>query len=63
MQPIAEPCISDALWRVIKPLRWKRPPRPKGGNAFHDDSPCLGGIVRMLKTGCQWQAMSRGGGP
>lgn len=58
---MAEPYVSDALWRVIEPLLPKRPARPQGGHPFVDDRPCLEGIVHVLVTGCQWQQLSRGG--
>lgn len=58
---MAEPSVSDALWRVIEPLLPKHPPRPQGGHPFTDDRPCLEGIIHVLRTGCQWQALPRGG--
>lgn len=58
---MAEPYVSDALWRVIEPLLPKHPSRPQGGHPFTDDRPCLEGIVHVLKTGCTWQSLSRGG--
>lgn len=49
--------VSDALWEQVEPLLPKHPPSPKGGAPRRDDRKCLEGIVHVLRTGCQWQAL------
>lgn len=54
---MAEPYVCDELWSEVKPLLPKHPPDPRGGAPRKDDRPCLEGVVHVLRTGCQWQAL------
>jgi transposase len=49
--------VSDALWEQVEPLLPKHRPSPKGGAPRQKDRKCLEGIIYVLKTGCQWQAL------
>ena len=55
--------LSDALWERIKPLLPKRhnTHRFGGGRPRACDRRCLSGILFVLKTGCQWKALSATG--
>ena len=55
--------ISDALWEKIEPLL---PPPPKrdasqGGRPRVPDRIALNGILFVLRTGCQWNALNATG--
>jgi putative transposase len=55
--------IPDELWRQIEPLL---PPRRNthrfgGGRPRAGDRACMDGIVFVLRTGCQWKALSATG--
>jgi transposase len=55
--------VSDELWERIKPLlpRHKNTHRFGGGRPRKDDRACLDGILFVLRTGCQWKALSATG--
>jgi transposase len=55
--------ISDELWERIEPLlpKHKNTHRFGGGRPRKDDRACLNGIVFVLRTGCQWKALSATG--
>jgi Putative transposase of IS4/5 family (DUF4096) len=52
--------VSDELWERIKPLlpEHKNAHRFGGGRPRKDDRTCLDGILFVLRTGCQWKALS-----
>jgi transposase len=56
---MAKPLVNDQLWKLIKPILPKRPPRPKGGRPHVDDRKALTGIIFVLKTGIPWQYMPK----
>jgi len=56
---MAEPLVSDELWKEIEPLLPAHPPDPRGGAPRKPDRPCLEGIVHVLRTGTQWQHLPR----
>jgi transposase len=55
--------VSDELWERIKPLlpEHKNAHRFGGGRPRKDDRTCLDGILFVLRTGCQWKALSATG--
>lgn len=55
--------VSDELWERIKPLlpRHRNTHRFGGGRPRKDDRACLDGILFVLRTGCQWKALSATG--
>ena len=55
--------VSDALWERIKPLLPERINTHKfgGGRPRACERRCLSGILFVLKTGCQWKALSATG--
>src|SRR3954470_21522913 len=55
--------IPDALWRKIEPLLPARrnTHRFGGGRPRADDRRCMDGIFFVLRTGCQWNALSATG--
>ena len=55
--------VSDALWAKIQPLlpKHKNTHRFGGGRPRKDDRACLNGILFVLRTGCQWKALSATG--
>src|SRR5687767_14250014 len=55
--------VSNALWERIKPLLPKHgnTHRFGGGRPRVDDRTCLNGILFVLRTGCQWKALSATG--
>ena len=54
---MAKELVSDALWAACRPLIPPHRPHAKGGAAWSDDRDCLRGILFVLRTGCQWQAL------
>jgi transposase len=55
--------VSDALWSKIQPLLpvHKNTHRFGGGRPRRPDRDCLNGIFFVLRTGCQWKALSATG--
>lgn len=55
--------VSDELWKEIEPLLPKRPPRDfsVGGRPRVADRRAMNGILFVLKTGCQWNALNATG--
>ena len=55
--------VSDELWARIEPLLPKRKPRPRwhGGRPRVPDRQAMSGIVFVLRTGCQWNALNATG--
>jgi putative transposase len=55
--------IPDELWAKIEPLlpKHKNTHRFGGGRPRKDDRTCLDGIFFVLRTGCQWNALSATG--
>lgn len=55
--------VSDELWKKIQPLlpEHKNTHRFGGGRPRRDDRSCLNGIFFVLRTGCQWKALSATG--
>ena len=49
--------IPDALWQRIEPLLPSYKPSCKGGRPRLPMRQVVGGILYVLKTGCQWKAM------
>ena len=52
--------VSDALWERLEPLLPPRPSRDprKGGRPPRSDRECADAIFFVLRTGCQWNALS-----
>jgi transposase len=67
MSAIESWTVSDELWVRIKPLiperqrsrkrKYRR--RPGGGRKPMDPRKIFGGIVYVLRTGCQWKALPK----
>lgn len=55
--------VSNELWARIEPLLPKRPRRDprKGGRPPVPDRKAMNGILFVLKTGCQWNALNATG--
>ncbi len=55
--------IPDALWRKIQPRlpQRKNSHRFGGGRPRAGDRACMDGIFFVLRTGCQWKALSATG--
>jgi transposase len=60
--------VSDAFWQRVEPLIPPRPERPDtrefrrapgGGRKRMDPRRVFGAIVYVLRTGCQWKAVSK----
>jgi transposase len=60
--------VSDAFWQRVEPLIPPRPERPKkrkflrapgGGRKPMDRRLVFAAIVYVLRTGCQWKAVSK----
>ena len=63
MDPKKMYLVSDELWSKIQPLL---PPhvnthRFGGGRPRTNDRKCLNGILFVLRTGCQWNALNATG--
>ena len=52
--------MPDELWRKIEPLLPERrnTHRFGGGRPRASDRRCMDGIFFVLRTGCQWKALS-----
>jgi len=55
--------VSDELWARIQPLLPKHvnTHRFGGGRPRADDRKCMDGILFVLRTGCQWNALNETG--
>jgi transposase len=55
--------VSDGLWRVVEPLlpKPRRRARWRGGRPRVPDRDALNGILFVLRTGCQWNALNATG--
>lgn len=55
--------VSDELWSRIAPLLPRRPERvpSQGGRPRVPDRDALNGILFVLRTGCQWNALNATG--
>jgi transposase len=53
--------VSDSLWAKMEPLLPKHPPSPKGGRPRVPDRKAMDGILFVLRTGCQWNALNETG--
>jgi len=55
--------VSDELWAKIQPLLPKHvnTHRFGGGRPRTDDRKCMNGILFVLRTGCQWNALNATG--
>jgi transposase len=51
--------VPRPLWRRIRRLLPKGPPKPKGGRPRADVRAILNGIWYVQWTGCQWKAVHR----
>jgi len=60
MNPKESYQVSDALWAKIQPLlpEHVNTHRFGGGRPRADDRKCLNGILFVLRTGCQWNALN-----
>lgn len=56
-------CVSNELWKKMEPLIPKPPPHdPKrGGRPRVLDQKAMNGILFVLRTGCQWNALNATG--
>ena len=63
MNPKESYQVSDELWAKIRPLLPKHvnTHRFGGGRPRADDRKCLNGILFVLRTGCQWNALNATG--
>jgi transposase len=55
--------VDDELWRRLAPLLVVDKPRKKPGRPRHDDRRLFNGVIWILRTGAQWQAMPAEFGP
>lgn len=55
--------VSDELWSKVEPLLPKPPRRPRwhGGRPRVADRHAMNGILFVLRTGCQWNALNATG--
>jgi transposase len=55
--------VSDELWCVVEPLlpKPRRRARWRGGRPRVPDRHALNGILFVLRTGCQWNALNATG--
>ena len=56
---MARPLLPDSLWKRVEPLLPPPRPRPKGGRPPVPHRAALTGILFVLKTGIQWNALPR----
>ena len=63
MNPKESYQVSDELWSKIEPLLPKHTNTHRfgGGRPRADDRKCLNGILFVLRTGCQWNALNATG--
>jgi transposase len=63
MNPKKSYIVSDELWAKIQPLLPGRvnTHRFGGGRPRADDRRCMDGILFVLRTGCQWNALNATG--
>ncbi len=63
MNPKESYQVSDELWSKMQPLlpRHVNTHRFGGGRPRADDRQCLNGILFVLRTGCQWNALNATG--
>ena len=63
MNPKESYQVSDELWANIQPLLPKHvnTHRFGGGRPRADDRKCMNGILFVLRTGCQWNALNATG--
>jgi len=63
MNPKKSYMVSDELWAKIQPLLPKRvnTHRFGGGRPRASDRKCMDGILFVLRTGCQWNALNATG--
>ncbi len=56
-------CVSNELWERMEPLIPKPPPHDpkKGGRPRVPDRKAMNGILFVLRTGCQWNALNATG--
>ena len=50
--------VPDDLWDRVKGVLDKRDPAPESGRPRIDQRAALNGIIFILRTGCQWSALS-----
>ncbi len=62
-QPLSRFVSSDELWERFRGCLAPRPPRDpaRGGRPRADDRACLDGVLFVLNTGCQWNALTATG--
>lgn len=60
MNPKKSYMVSDELWAKIEPLLPKRKNTHRfgGGRPRASDRKCMDGILFVLRTGCQWNALN-----
>jgi transposase len=60
MNPKESYQVTDELWAKIQPLlpEYVNPHRFGGGRPRADDRQCFDGILFVLRTGCQWNALN-----
>ena len=63
MNPKESYQVSDELWSRIQPLlpQHVNTHRFGGGRPRADDQQCMNGILFVLRTGCQWNALNATG--
>ena len=63
MNPKESYQVSDELWSKIQPLLPRHVNRHRfgGGRPRADDRQCMNGILFVLRTGCQWNALNATG--
>ena len=63
MNPKESYQVSDELWAKIEPLlpEHRNTHRYGGGRPRAKDRTCLNGILFVLRTGCQWNALNATG--
>src|SRR5579859_1356369 len=54
---MAQPLVSDELWRLVEPLIPKHERFPEGGRPPIEDRKALTGIIFVLKTGIPWEML------
>src|SRR5207248_10537428 len=51
--------VSEEVWEKVKPLMPAAPSHAKGGRPRMQDRKAFAGIVYVLRTGIQWNALPR----